>query len=151
MSSRRGFLGLLASAPFWAGAARAEDTFIYRVRGTISAGNFGGLAAFMMNSVDQFVGLRLAAPVGKNGELFAEESDGVLSIWRRGGDVNLAFSSGFRKVAKAYSLDGFYRVSYGGMHQGINGLGLAPATLADIEKTGKPVKELDIGRLRPGL
>lgn len=149
MIDRRVLLGATVLMPFAAVAGRAEDGFIYRAGGTVTADNFAGLGTFMMNSIDQFVGLKLVAARGQSGELFAEESDGVLSIWRQGGDVNLAFSSGYRRTGDKYYLDGFYRVTYGGMHQGINGIGLAPARTMDIEQAGKPVKDLDIGRLRP--
>jgi len=128
----------------------AEDPAIYRVGGTATEKNFPGLAAFMMNSVDQFVGLKLIVPATNSGEgsLSSEEADGALSIWQQGGDVNLHFSSGYRKQGVAYYFDGFYQVKYGGMHQGINGLGLTPARTMDVEAAGKPVKDIDIDRLR---
>lgn len=128
--------------------AGSANDFLYRVGGTVTEQNFAALAAFMMNSVDQFVGLKLIVPAGDGG-ISSEESDGELSIWQKGGDVNLHFTSGFRKQGEAYYFDGFYQVKYGGMHQGINGLGLTPARTMDVEAVGKPVKDIDIGSLKP--
>jgi len=127
--------------------AGSANDFVDRVGGTVTEENFPALAAFMMNSVDQFVGLKLVVPAGDGG-IASEESDGELSIWQKGGDVNLHFTSGFRKQGEAYYFDGFYQVSYGGIHQGINGLGLTPARTMDVEAVGKPVKDIDISTLR---
>jgi hypothetical protein len=150
MIDRRGFLAACALTPLAPELARTEDAFIYRVGGTATEENFPALAALMMNSVDQFVGLKLIVPVTNagDGSISSEESDGALSIWQQGGDVNLHFSSGYRKQGNAYYFDGFYKVKYGGMHQGINGLGLTPARTMDVEATNRPVKTIDIGRLR---
>ncbi|MGE0282272.1 MAG: hypothetical protein AB7P20_16900 [Rhizobiaceae bacterium] len=153
MIDRRGLLAAFALTPLASTFVRAEDAAIYRVGGTVTTKNFPGFAAFMMNSVDEFVGLKLIVPAMNTGEgsLSSEETDGSLSIWQQGGDVNLHFSSGYRKQGDAYYFDGFYQVKYGGMHQGINGLGLMPARTMDVEAANKPVKDIDIGRLPADL
>lgn len=149
MIDRRGLLAAFALTPLASTLVRAQDAAVYRVGGIATAKNFPDLAAFMMNSVDQFVGLKLIVPATNagDGSLSSEEADGSVSIWRQGGDVNMHFSSGYRKQGDAFYFDGFYQVKYGGMHQGINGLGLTPARTMDVEAAGKPVKDIDIDRL----
>ena len=131
-------------------AAQAAEPFIYRVGGSVTDRNFAGLAALAMNSIDQFVGLKLVVPAGNKATgVSTEESGGMLSVFHKDVDVNLAFSSGYRKTGDSYYIDGFYSVTYGGMHQGINGLGLAPARTMDVEASGKPVKDIEIDALKP--
>ena len=62
MIDRRALLCASVLMPVAAVVARSEESFIYRVGGTVTKDNFAGLAAFMMNSIDQFVGLKLMAP-----------------------------------------------------------------------------------------
>lgn len=140
-------LSLLATT-----AVRAADPSIYQVGGTVTKDNFPGLATFIANSVDQFVGLKIAVPAVETGadSIMTEESDGMLSVFTKGSDVNLAFNSGYRKSGDTYFVEGFYRVKYGGLHQGISAYGITPARTMDVEATGKPVKILEIDRLKPG-
>jgi hypothetical protein len=148
---RRTLLAAALLVPALGGQGFAADPFIYRAGGAVSDQTFDGLAALLMNSVDQFVGLKLVIPSHGNdaSAISAEESGGLLSVYKRGGDMNLAFSSGYRKTGDSYYVDGFFKVAYGGLHQGINALGLAPARTMDIEGSGKPVKDIDIGQLPP--
>lgn len=133
-------------------SSHAADPYIYRVGGTVTAQNFPGLAAFAMNSVDQFVGLKISVAEGSTrGQVETMENDGTLSVFMRDVDVNLAFSSGYRKSNGNYFIEGYYKVTYGGMHQGINGLGLAPARSMDVDATGKQVKPIEIDRLKADI
>ncbi|HEY5817535.1 MAG TPA: hypothetical protein VIU14_03900 [Mesorhizobium sp.] len=149
MIDRRTLLAAAILMPALGGQGFAADPFIYRVGGAVSDQNFEGLATLLMKSVDQFVGLKLVIPSQGDGPnaLFAEESGGHLSVYRRGGDVNLAFASGYHKTGDKYYVDGFFKVAYDGLHQGIKALGISPARTMDVESSGKPMKDIDIGQL----
>jgi hypothetical protein len=70
-------------------------------------------------------------PATNAGDGSSEEVMALCRSGGQGGDVNLLLS-GYRNRRRLY-FDGFYQVKYGGMHQGINGLGLTPARTMDVE------------------
>jgi hypothetical protein len=150
MASRRAVLlglgGLVAALP----AAAAPKT-VLRVVGAVSPRNFSGLRAFLLNSQGRVVGLRIRfreRADGPDGSLIAGISVGAFDGDLAGGDLNIHAERGFSAEHGTIGFDGFFRVEYGGMHQGITGLALAPVSAASV--TG-PVKDIDIGRLRADL
>lgn len=146
MIDRRALL-LMAALGLLVQPASADNVPIYRIAGEVTAKNFDAFAAFAMDSVDQFVGLKVSFPEGDKDNLIVEESDKLLLAYRRKGDVQLSFPSGYRAAYGKFHVEGYYRVKYEGMHQGINTVSLTPARSMDVEATGKPVKLVEIDQL----
>lgn len=134
-----------------AGLAAGQDKVV-RVNGKVTAANYRALAALLLDSFDTVVGLDVAFVANDGYE------EGKLSAYKEGelfvayvpgpdNDSQIAAGGGYRLKNGAYVFDGFYKVVYGGMGQGIQAISL--------EKTGapagKPVEDVDIGSLKaPG-
>jgi len=125
----------------------AEEAYISRVGGEVTAQNFGALAERGIQSINSFMGLKISVADGEHDGLVAEEAGGLLIIYMRKGDVELSFPSGYRKDGGRYFFDGFYNVTYAGKNQGITGVHFVPAKTMDVEASGKPVKDFAIGDL----
>lgn len=128
---------------------RAEEAYISRVGGEVTAQNFGGLAEKASKSLNSFMGLKISVADGEHDGLMAQEIGGLLIISMRKGDVELSFPSGYRKDSGRFFFDGFYNVTYAGKNEGITGLHLVPAKTMDVEASGKPIKDFAIGDLPP--
>lgn len=131
--------------------AAADNAVVYRVAGEVNAKNFDALANLAMDSVDSFVGLKVSFPENAEGDIVSENSNGLFLIYRRKGDIQLSFPSGFRSAYGKVHMEGFYKVGYEGLHQGINAISLTPARSMDVEATGLPVKLVEIDKLESEL
>jgi hypothetical protein len=152
ITSRRTLLVSLAACAAVPAAAAGADP-ILKVGGIVSRANFGGLISFMLNSVDNIVGLQLFVPANDAFDkgVVTTDSDRMLSIFNRGSDVEIAVSSGYTYRGGDFVLDGFFLAKYGGMHQGIHSVGLSATDESAVLLSGREVRELDINRLEASI
>jgi hypothetical protein len=134
-----------------AGLAAAQDKVV-RINGAVTDANYRALAALLLESLDTVVGLNVTFTANDGYE------DGRLSAYKEGGlfiayvpgpqnDSQISAGSGYMLKDGAYVFDGFYKVVYGGMGQGIQAISLEKAEAP----AGKPVEDVDIGSLKaPG-
>lgn len=152
---RRALLGtvLLTAVGMPALAAPAP---ILRVGGAVTAANYTGLEAFLFNSLDTVVGLKVAFPQGDTqeaGGLDAGESEGrfVAHLAGPGGESEIVADKGFSFQHGSYVFDGFFVVKSGGMNQGIISLYLDRADESAVLLSGVPITDIRIDRLDPTL
>ncbi|GLK76425.1 hypothetical protein GCM10008171_16790 [Methylopila jiangsuensis] len=139
----------LAAALLAPGAARAEDAA--RLAGQIRAANFSELRAFADRHMDRLVRVDVAVLTGsrsKKAELKMDGGPGGVSVFlaeprdpnaapKAPGDrFELFVMKGEGVQANPPRIMGAYRVTYGGMNQGIVSYALEPAPNAP-EATGK--------------
>src|SRR5262245_26837246 len=97
MITRRRVLVVAFAAYAGLPAALAASDPIYKVSGTVTDTNFDGLSSFLLNSIDSIVGFKLFIPSNDsygNG-VTTEESNGMLAVFRKNSDVEVAISSGY--------------------------------------------------------
>lgn len=130
--------------------AEAQDR-ITRITGKVTAENYRVLAAFLQERFDQVVALSLSFPASDGhaeGELSAymEGDLFVAYVPGPGNDTQISASNGFIDGVDRYVFDRFYKVSYGGMGQGIVSIFIEPTM-----PSSAPVDTIDIVDLKvPG-
>ena len=152
---RRTLLGtvLLTSVGTPALAARAP---ILRVNGEVTAATYKGLEAFLFNSLDMLVGLKVSFPQGEStdvGELNVSAEDDKFVAYLAGpeSESEMVANKGFSFQHGSYVFDGFFVVKSGGMHQGIVSLFLDQAEESAVLLSGVRVRDIQIGRLDPTI
>ena len=150
--TRRSFvagLPLTGVAVASAGAAFARQARVVRVSGEVTDASYRPLAALLLDSFDKVVGLDVsfkANDVYADGRLSAYEEGGLFIAYVPGpdNDSQISAAKGYALKNGVYVFDGFYKVVYGGMGQGIQAISL--------EKTKAPagakVEDVDIGSLK---
>jgi hypothetical protein len=133
-------------APFEPAAAKQNQ--VLRVSGEVTAANYRALAAMLSDSFDKVVGLNVSFEKDdgyQEGKLSAYEDGGLFVAYVPGPDNNSQISAngGYALEGRVYVFDGFYKVVYGGMGQGIVAISL--------EKAKAPaghVQDVDIDKLK---
>jgi hypothetical protein len=125
---------------------------IYRVAGTVTADNFGGLQAFLLNSTDEIVGLKVHFPAEARygaGIVTAEDREGRFAAFMAESDpsVEVFARDGYFYRSGDFIFDSFYLVKYGGIHQGTQSVSLNPIAESDVLLSGRKVTEVEIGKL----
>ncbi len=119
-----------------------------RVTGEVTASNYRALAGLLMDSFDKVVGLDVTVRQNEEygvGKLQAYEEDKLFLAYLpgEGSDSQISAREGYDLKEGVYSFDGFYKVTYAGMGQGITAIYLEPA--------GNPagqVEDIDINDLK---
>lgn len=132
---------------FLLGAAHASAETV-RMNGEVTAANYRALAGLLMDSFDKVVGLDVTLKQNDEygvGKLQAYEEDKLFLAYLPGEDSDSQISAREGYVLKdgVYSFDGFYKVTYAGMGQGITAVFLEPATTPAGE-----VDDVEIGSLK---
>ncbi|SKA05149.1 hypothetical protein [Consotaella salsifontis] len=151
---RRRFLGSLAASCI-SSVALAQQQRVLRVNGEVTGRNYLGLEAFLFNSIDTVIGLKLRfhqnEDAGK-GDVSASVDDGLFVAYLvGGGESEVTARQGFAEDRIYYAFDGFFVVKDAGMHQGITSLFLEKAEAASVLLSGRKVKDIDIDRLNPAI
>jgi hypothetical protein len=137
-------LPLIGAAPLTFAAGQN----VRQVSGRVTNGNYRGFEAFLLDSLDSTIGLKITVAVND------EDSDGVVSayereeqftIYRPGPDqlAELVISDGYEVDGHTCRLDGFFSISASGMHEGVATLLLA----ADEAPDGAQIEDFDIDKL----
>ena len=137
-------------------AARAEQVQVLRVNGVLNARTYRGFEAFLFNSLDTVVGLKISVDIAEgsaDGTVSAGvSSDGQFVAYLVGGkDSEIVGQAGFTQSRGSVLFDGFFIVKSGGMHQGIESLFLEKADDASVLLSSRPVKDIEIARLDPKI
>jgi hypothetical protein len=117
---------MLAAMP-----AAAQQGGVTRVTGTVTAQNYPALAAFLQDRLDQVVALSVDFPANdvyapgtlsayKDGDLFLAYVAGP------GGSSQISAATGYLEEPGRFVFDRHYKVTYGGMGQGIVAVVLEP-------------------------
>lgn len=131
---------------------QAASVTITRVNGGVTDANFKGLDAFLSNSVDAVIGLKLSFPAedqNRDGTVQAYK-DGDLFISYLAGpetETQVSAESGYDFRHGEYVFDGFYLVKYGGIFQGITALALQPVDEAQVILSGAKINDIEIDSL----
>lgn len=147
------FCGLLALAGAVGGGAFAAP-LIYRVNGTVTDGNYPALEAFLSESTDAIVGLKLffeSEDGNRDGQVQAYQDGDMFVAYRAGPDMETEIVA-MRGVGLRHGFhvfDGFYLVKYGGLNQGITSLSLQQVDEAQVLLSGAEVKDIEIEKLDP--
>ncbi|KQT44387.1 hypothetical protein ASG43_13610 [Aureimonas sp. Leaf454] len=151
---RRTLLAALLGAALLAPSARAEEKSVLKVEGTVTAKTFAGLDAFLSNSLDTVVGLKLRlepAEGSSPGSLVVRREGDLLLAYLVGGESQISAREGVGFQNGAEVIDGFFVVKDAGFNQGIASLFLEKAEDAAVLLSGAPVTILDIERLDPAI
>ncbi len=108
--------------------AAAQAPAVPGVEGRVTAANFPALEAFVTRHLDTVV--RVSLTSGTEAEtrgIVTEETGGILVAYRPGTRVQLSVTHGFTRTANGHAVEGFFRVRYAGMGQGIEAYALEPA------------------------
>lgn len=129
------------------GAVQASAETV-RVTGEVTAGNYRALAGLLMDSFDKVVGLDVTLRENDEygvGKLQAYEEDKLFLAYLpgEGSDSQISAREGYDLENGVYSFDGFYKVAYAGMGQGITAIFLEPAA-----KPAGEVDDVEIGSLK---
>ncbi len=153
--TRRAVVGLplvVATALIAASDMAAGQDKVLRVKGEVTAENYRALAALLFASLDTVVGLEVSFKASDGFE------DGKLSAYKDGdlflayvpgpdNDSQISAGNGYTLADGNFVFDGFYKVVYGGIGQGIQAISLEKANWP----AGKPIEEIDIAALKaPG-
>lgn len=143
-----GCLPLLAASAF---PSEAKSK-VFRVNGAVTPKNFKGLEAFLLNSMDTVIGLRIRFEASED-PVSASLSDGKFVAYLSGEDAQseIVANKGFVSQHGGYDFDGFFVVKSGGMHQGIISLFLDAAADATVLLSGAKIIDVDINRLRADI
>ena len=129
-------------------AAFAQQDRITRVTGKVNAQNYRTLAAFLQGQFDQVVSLSVSFPANE------AHADGALSAYMEGdlfvayvpgpdNDSQISAATGFIDAGESFVFDRFYKVTYGGMGQGIVSIFIEPTLPPSL-----PVQTIDIVDLK---
>ena len=149
MARRLLFAILLVVATVGLAAAKGK---VVRVNGAVTDANYRALAALLMDSFDGVVGLKVTFTANdgyEDGKLSAYEDGGLFVAYVPGpqNDSQISAANGYKLKNGTYTFDGFYKVVYGGMAQGIQAISLEKANAP----AGQPVEDVDIDGLKvPG-
>jgi hypothetical protein len=105
---------------------------IDQIVGGVSAENVDKFAEEISDHLDKIVGLKVSVEAGDSGGMSAHVTEGMLVVYRSGGDFEIVANSGYRYEHGAYVFDGFFIVKSGGMHQGVVSYGLQEVNEAQV-------------------
>jgi hypothetical protein len=125
---------------------------VKEVSGSLTDDNYSGFEAFVLDSMESVVGLKIDVAVNAHdadGAVSAYERDGQFTIYRAGSgqDAELVFDDGFVVNGNSCRIDGFFSVSTAGMHGDV-------ATVlmeSDEAPDGATVEDFDIDNLPAGI
>jgi hypothetical protein len=137
-------LPLIGAAPLTFAAGQK----VRQVSGSLTGDNYAGFEAFLLDSVETTIGLKVGVAVNDqdaDGVVSAYEREQQFTIYRSGPAhlAELVFSDGYEVDGQTCRLDGFFSVSAAGLHGGVATLLLA----ADEAPDGSQIEELDIDNL----
>ena len=152
---RRALLGTMLLTTVGTPALAARPP-ILRVNGEVTAETYKGLEAFLFNSLDTIVGLKVSFPQDSSTDagalsVSAEEGKFVAYVGGPDSESEMVANEGFSFQHGSYIFDGFFVVKSGGMHQGIVSLFLDKTEEAAVLLSGVRVKDIWIGRLDPTI
>jgi hypothetical protein len=141
-------LPLIGAAPLRFAAGQN----VREVSGALTNDNYGGFEAFLLDSLESIVGLKIDVAVNDqdtDGDLSAYERDNQFTVYRPGPDqdAELVFNDGYELSGSNCRIDGFFSVSAAGMQGGVTTLLLA----SDDAPDGAKVEEFDIDNLPAGI
>ncbi len=126
------------------GDAPKNERTIRVLRGEVDDANLQKICSLIADENDNVIGLKLRFNTPQNDRWSVEVQDeGGGYVFD--GEIELNVSDGAYWVNGALSLDGFWLVKYGGMHQGILSFGLQQVDEAQIRlNTGIKLVERDV-------
>jgi hypothetical protein len=141
-------LPLIGAAPL--GFVAAKN--VREISGALTGDNYGGFEAFLLDSLESIVGLKIGVTVNDQdteGNLSAYERENQFTIYRAGaGEVaELVFNDSYEVDGGECRIDGFFSVSQAGMHGGVATLLLE----SDDAPDGAKIEEFDIDNLPAGI
>lgn len=140
--------GLAVASLVGIGPAFAKQKIV-RVTGAVTDATYRPLAALLLDSIDKVVGLSVsfkANDVYADGTLSAYEDGGLFLAYVPGpdNDSQISAAKGYTLRNGAYVFDGFYKVVYAGMGQGIQAISLEKAKAP----SGATIQDVDIDSLK---
>lgn len=113
------------------GVAPKDERIITVLKGEVDDANLQRVSSLIADANDSVIGLKLRfnTPGNDQWSVAVQDDD---SGYIFDGEIELNVSGGAFWVNGALSLDGFWLVKYGGMHQGILSFGLQPVDEAQI-------------------
>jgi hypothetical protein len=133
---------LLAAMP-----AAAQQGGVTRVTGTVTAQNYPALAAFLQDRFDQVVALSVDFPANDAyaaGTLAAYRDGDLFLAYLAGpdGGSQISAPTGYLEEPGRFVFDRHYKVTYGGMGQGIVSIVLEPTQPPGGGVTGIAIDDL---------
>ncbi len=138
------------------GPALTAQKTIYRVNGTVTRRNFGGLESFLFNSLDTVIGLKIefdANDTHQSGAILASAENSQFVAYRAGSgqESEIVAVEGFSFQHGSYVFDGFFVVKSGGMHQGVVSLFLDRTDEASVLLSRAAIKDIEVNRLKASI
>jgi hypothetical protein len=134
-------LAFLASSPSVAAPpqnARSASRTVVMHTGRIDASNASAFADMLSLNLDRTIGLRITIAPNREGDKYSVSRDDRGYTIVGDDEFEAVIQGGQGRRGRDETVDGFFRVMNGGMHQGIVSYGLKPVPRPQIN-AGRPV------------